>query len=150
MDYRDHVRATERESSGIVAALRSGTLEVNVPTCPEWTLVDLGTHLGQFCGFWSHVLCEAKGHPKGPYTDPDPGERRAEWFAAWFEEQAAQLVDLLKATDHGQAVWTWIRATGRPGSSQGEQPTSWPYTVSMWRRLDRCPDRLTGNSRLTA
>lgn len=90
-------------------------MDVNVPTCPEWTLVDLGTHLGQFCGFWSHVLCEATERPKAPYTDPDPEERRPEWFAAWFEGQAAQLVDLLKATDHGQAVWTWDPSNGTAG-----------------------------------
>jgi uncharacterized protein (TIGR03083 family) len=107
MDYNDHVDAVELESKTIGSALRAGSVDVAVPTCPEWTLVDLSTHLGQFCGFWTHVICEGTGRTKTAYADPVPGEHRAGWFADWYEEQAGHLVDQLRATTPDVAIWTW-------------------------------------------
>jgi uncharacterized protein (TIGR03083 family) len=107
MDYEEHVHAVEQESAAVARGLRAGSLDVRVPTCPEWTLLDLSTHLGQFCGLWSHVICEGTGRPKTAYADPVAGEHRAEWFADWYEEQAGHLVDQLRATGPEAAVWTW-------------------------------------------
>ena len=70
MDYEDHVSAVERESAMIVEGLRAGPLDVRVPTCPDWTLVDLSTHVGQFCGLWTHVLCEGTGPPEDTLHRP--------------------------------------------------------------------------------
>lgn len=107
MEYHDHVKAVERESAAIATALRAGPLDVGVPTCPDWTLVELATHLGQFCGLWSHVICEGTGRDKTPYTEPSPEQRDAGWFAAWFEQQAGELFELLRATSPDAEVWTW-------------------------------------------
>ena len=35
---------------------------------------DLAVHVGEFCGFWSHVLCEGTGRPKTPFPDPPDGD----------------------------------------------------------------------------
>lgn len=107
MEYAEHIEAIDREAARITAGLSAGPMELGVPTCPEWTLVDLATHLGQVCGLWSHVICEARGLPKAPFREPDPVERRAASFATWFRDQAALLVSMLGATDPRQEVWTF-------------------------------------------
>lgn len=107
MDYHEHVHAVERESSAIEAALRAGPLDVIVPTCPDWTLVDLASHLLQFSGLWTHVICEGTDRSKPPFTDPAPGEQDPGWFADQFAEQAGHLVEMLRTTEPAARVWTW-------------------------------------------
>ncbi|MDQ6695918.1 MAG: maleylpyruvate isomerase family mycothiol-dependent enzyme [Actinomycetota bacterium] len=107
MDYDQHVEAVERESAAIAASLRDGPLEVTVPTCPDWTLRELATHLGDFAGLWAHVVCEGTGRAKTPFVDPPAGESRPEWFADWYEESSGHLIRLLRETEPDAAVWTW-------------------------------------------
>lgn len=107
MEYHEHVDAVERESSAIEAALRAGPLDVVVPTCPDWTLADLASHLLQFCGLWTHVICEGTDRSKPPFTDPAPGEQDPGWFADQFAEQAGHLVETLRTTEPVATVWTW-------------------------------------------
>jgi uncharacterized protein (TIGR03083 family) len=76
---------------------------MRVPTCPDWTLADLTKHLGEFAGFWTHVLCEGTGTAKTPYTDPPSGSA----LAPWFEEVSPHLVARLRATPPDTEVWTW-------------------------------------------
>jgi uncharacterized protein (TIGR03083 family) len=106
----DHLAATSRELAAIQAVLNAGPLGVAVPTCPTWTLADLAVHVGEFCGFWAHVLCEGTGRPKPFVGDPpraDPGEAEVEGLAVWFEEVADALRTELAATPPETAVWTW-------------------------------------------
>jgi len=107
MRYDEHLVAVERESAAIAAGLRAGPLDVTVPTCPDWSLLDLGTHLGSFSGLWSHVICEGTGRPKTPFAEPAAGEARSEWFADWYEEQTGHLLGQLRSTDPDARVWTW-------------------------------------------
>jgi len=103
VDYSDHVTAVEREITAIAQSLRASPLDVRVPTCPEWTLADLTKHLGEFTGFWTHVLCEGTGRPKTPFPDsPSASE-----LAAWFEEVSGHLGTMLRATPPDTEVWTW-------------------------------------------
>lgn len=106
MDF-EHLRsAVDREATDLVAALRAGDIDAKVPTCPAWTLVDLATHVGQFCAVWTHVLCEAAERPKTPYDDPPIGAD-ADWFAGWVEAQAGYLSEALSSTTADAPAWTW-------------------------------------------
>jgi len=107
MEYHRHLEAVERESTAIVEALRQGPVDVGVPTCPDWTLVDLATHVGQFCAVWSHMICEGTGRTKTPYSEPAVGEADGAWFADWVEQQTGHLAEQLRSTPPGTAVWTW-------------------------------------------
>ena len=107
MDFAGHRSAVGRESDAIVAGLRAGPLDVRVPTCPDWTLVELASHLGWFCGLWAHVLCEAADRPKTPFEDPPAGGAGAEWFASWVGEQSGYLVEMLGSLTADAPAWTW-------------------------------------------
>lgn len=64
---------------------------------------DLARHVGEFTGFWTHVLCEGTGRPKTPYTGlSDDLDVRA-----WYREIADSLVTELRATPPDTTVWTW-------------------------------------------
>jgi uncharacterized protein (TIGR03083 family) len=103
MDYAEHIDAVERELSALTAAVAAGDAGARVPTCPDFTLDDLAAHVGQACGFWSHLLCEGTGRAKTPYSTEVGAEGRAAWLAAL----AGHLVAELRATGPDQPVWTW-------------------------------------------
>ena len=103
MDHGDRADAVERELAALVAAVAAGPLDARVPTCPEFAVDDLAQHVGEFCGFWSHVLCEGTGRPKTPFTDGAGAEDRV----AWLEGLGESLVGELRATPPETEVWTW-------------------------------------------
>ncbi len=104
MDYADHTRAVDRECGAFVVALTEGTMDALVTTCDGWNVADLADHVGDFCGFWTHVLCEGTGRPKTPFREAPEGDEVVSWFA----ELAGYLVDELEATPPSTEVWTWF------------------------------------------
>jgi uncharacterized protein (TIGR03083 family) len=104
MEYDEHVAAAEREAKAYVAVLREVDGDPRVPTCPEWTLADLTRHVGQFTGFWTHVVCEGAGRSKTPFEEMPAaaGDR-----AAWYEGLAGHLVEQFRAAEATSPVWTW-------------------------------------------
>jgi len=102
MEHAARVDAVEREFAALVAAVDNGPLDASVPTCPGFTVDDLARHVGEFCGFWSHVLCEGTGRPKTPY-DAVGSEGRV----AWLRALGGYLTAELRATPPETTVWTW-------------------------------------------
>lgn len=103
MDYAVRVDAVERELASLVAALAGGPLDAGVPTCPDFSLDDLAKHVGQFCGFWAHVLCAGTSRPLTPFSDNIGPQGRARWV----EDLARHLGTELRAASPDTEVWTW-------------------------------------------
>lgn len=103
MDYDAQVDAVEREAAALVAAVGTGPIDAPVPTCPSWTVDDLAAHVGEFCGLWTHVLCEASGREKTPYSVAVGDEGRV----AWLDALTRHLVSELRATSGDAPAWTW-------------------------------------------
>ncbi len=104
MEYGDHLRSAERATAALAGAFGSGSLDVTVPTCPDWKLRDLATHAGEFSAFWTHLLCEGTGRPKTPY-EPIPEDRAV---ADWYEGLGGHLLAALASTPPDTEVWTWL------------------------------------------
>jgi uncharacterized protein (TIGR03083 family) len=111
MEYVDYTRAVERECEGFVVALTEGTMDTLVPTCEGWKVADLADHIGNFCGFWTHVLCEGTGRPKTPFEEAPRGDELVPWVAGL----AGYLIDELEATPASTEVWTWFPADHTAG-----------------------------------
>jgi hypothetical protein len=109
--YSEYTDAVAREIEDLSAALAAGPLSDPVPTCSDWAVADLAVHVGEFCGFWSHVLCEGTGRPKTPFTDPPRGDA----LAGWAAELGVHLVAELEATPSETEVWTWLDADKSAG-----------------------------------
>jgi uncharacterized protein (TIGR03083 family) len=103
VDHDARVDAVEQELAALVAAVAAAPADARVPTCPDFTLDELAKHVGDFSGFWTHVLCEGTGRPKPPFDDRvDPVGR-----VAWLDAIAGHLVTELRATPPDTHVWTW-------------------------------------------
>lgn len=103
VEYDALVAAVRAETGMLLFALEGGASDDQVPTCPGWTVADLAVHVGNFSGFWSHVLCEATGRPKTVLAEPPEGDATV----AWTAEACASLISQLEATPPGTEVWTW-------------------------------------------
>jgi len=106
MKYLALVEAVEAEFNVLVESLDSIPPSTSLPTCPGWSAADLGRHVGQFCGFWTHVLCESTGRPKTPYPD----EPEDDGVVSWLRPVGSNLVSELRATDSDTSVWTWYES----------------------------------------
>ncbi|HUW02449.1 MAG TPA: maleylpyruvate isomerase N-terminal domain-containing protein [Acidimicrobiales bacterium] len=104
MNFTERIDALEAQSLLIVAALESGDPTAMVPTCPEFTLDRLAFHVGEFSGFWTHVVCEGTGRPKTPFPpDAEPGPARSRWVDAL----TTNLVVELRSAEPDTPCWTW-------------------------------------------
>jgi uncharacterized protein (TIGR03083 family) len=107
MDHVTLVQAVRTEGESIVDELESDpSMDTPVPTCEDWTVEDLVVHLGAFCGFWTHILCEGTGRPMTPYPDPPAGAA----LVKWLDQLGTHLVVELEATPATTEVWTWFAA----------------------------------------
>src|SRR3954451_5736313 len=102
MNYAEHIAAVERETGAFARVLMKGDTGAQVPTCPDWTLLDLAKHVGGVMGFWSHVLAEGMGRPK-PEIQREPGPAPTMWFTTI----SSSLVGELRAATGDTHVWTW-------------------------------------------
>jgi len=105
MRYDDFVDAVEREAGRIGEAANRGAMTDPSPTCPAFTKRELVGHIGEFYGFWSHLICEGRGVEKTAYSeleDQDPSE--------WLSELGNLFVEQFRATTGEQAMWTWNEA----------------------------------------
>lgn len=103
MDHAQRIEATARELESLHEALGAGPLSAEVPTCPGWTVADLAVHVGEFCGFYTHVLCEGSGRPKTPAPPAPEGDE----LRSWLEDLGRHLVEELRATPPGTRTWSW-------------------------------------------
>lgn len=106
MEYSDLIDAAEGETDALMLAIESGELDDVVPTCSEWEIADLARHVGGFCGFWTHVLCEGTGRPKPELGDPPEDDR----LPGWTAQCAGYLFAELRATPAECDVWTFFDA----------------------------------------
>lgn len=112
MDYDFLVQAVQSESGALTFALESGATDDLVPTCEGWTVRDLAVHVGNFSGFWCHVLCEATGVPKPPIPEPPDDDDE---LVAWVTSACSALIGGLGTTSAATPVWTWFDADHTAG-----------------------------------
>lgn len=115
MTTPDWFRARLAEAAeDFAAVLRRGPLEARVPTCPEWTLVDLAGHLGWVHDWAAEVVRTGSEQPQN-YDRPPEGSDPADWY----REKADRLLAALAETSPERACWNF-----GPG----------PQVVAFWAR----------------
>jgi uncharacterized protein (TIGR03083 family) len=92
------------------AAFRTTTrgarsLDVPVPTCPDWTLSQLVHHVGDiYAWVCSHVARgETSRPPRMPMVEAPDGAARLDWW----DERYAELIGLLDRLDPEMPAWNW-------------------------------------------
>jgi uncharacterized protein (TIGR03083 family) len=91
----------QRAAADVVDLLAEAELDLPVPSCPGWTVADLGAHLGQTHLWAEH--CIRVGNPDAPEVDAPATDRTR--LATWYAECAGVLVETLRATEPGRECW---------------------------------------------
>ncbi|QDY09388.1 maleylpyruvate isomerase family mycothiol-dependent enzyme [Micromonospora sp. HM134] len=117
LEFADLLRLMDERSDAFRAAVAAApSLDVRVPTCPEWTLLDLVRHLGEGRRRWAAIV--AAGPADAPPATPTPvAPRDREDLLAWFTASTGELLDALREAGPERGCWTWW------GSSQAPQTT---------------------------
>jgi uncharacterized protein (TIGR03083 family) len=96
-------------STATLAGLIDGTdLTRPVPTCPEWTMRQLVTHVGR-AHRWAAAMVTARSAEPLPFREIPEGKLPADEreHAGWLRAGAARLVDTVDAAGDAQ-VWTHL------------------------------------------
>jgi uncharacterized protein (TIGR03083 family) len=110
----------ERSVAFRAAVMTAPGLDLQVPTCPEWTLLDLVRHLGEVHRFWATAVNAgpadtptAESAPEG--VEAAPRERDA--LLAWSAASTRQLLGALREAGPDRGCWTWWGASESPQTS---------------------------------
>jgi uncharacterized protein (TIGR03083 family) len=116
LEFRDLLRLIDERSSAFRSAVASApSLDVPVPTCPEWTLFDLAEHIGVGRRSWAATIAAGpaavgKSAAEGAPAAPREGEALLAWLAASTQE----LLDALAQAGPHRGCWTWWDGSQSP------------------------------------
>ncbi|MEV6603627.1 maleylpyruvate isomerase N-terminal domain-containing protein [Kutzneria sp. NPDC051319] len=112
--FPDLLRLIDERSAAFRAAIAAAPdLGVTVPTCPEWTLLDLVHHMGQGRRFWAGIVAAGPSdvRPARPEVEV-PHEREA--MLAWLADAAEQLLAALREAGPDAGCWSWWGTSQSP------------------------------------
>jgi uncharacterized protein (TIGR03083 family) len=115
------LRLIDERSIAFRAAVASAPgLDVRVPACPEWTLLDLAQHLGGVQRFWAAAVDAgpAAAPPAESASEGAPAApREREALLAWSAASTQQLLDALREAGPDRGCWTWWGPSESPQTS---------------------------------
>ncbi len=109
------IGALRAEGQAFRVAVLDADLDTRVPSCPEWTVVDLVRHLGVI---YQHVAQHAV---RGVTTPPEvpireqPGPPPGADPVAWWDERYQNVVSVLDGLDPELPAWNWAPQRKRAG-----------------------------------
>lgn len=117
LEFADRLRLMDERSTAFQAAVAAASsLDVQVPTCPEWTLFDLAQHLGEGRHRWAATVAAGPADAPAAVSAPAaPRERDA--LLAWYAALMRELLDSLRAAGPDRGCWTWWPTSQSPQTS---------------------------------
>ena len=118
LEFPDLLRLIDERSAAFRAAVASAPgLATRVPTCPEWTLLDLARHLGEGQRRWAATVTAgpADAPPDGTASAEAPAApRKRESLLPWWTESTEQLLGALRESGPDRGCWTWWGGSQSP------------------------------------
>ncbi|ELP68261.1 TIGR03083 family protein [Streptomyces turgidiscabies Car8] len=109
------LRLIDERSTAFRAAVASApSLDVQVPTCPEWTLFDLAQHIGEGRRDWAATVAAGPAPAKSAAAGARLAPREREALLAWLAESTEQLLDALRKAGPDRGCWTWWETLQSP------------------------------------
>ena len=105
MNYPDYIDVVREESAALAAAATRVPLETPVPTCLDWTMAGLVTHISHVQR-WANMLVTTRAAERIPRSALPPAPAPTE-LIAWFREATKELLETLATTDPAIPMWTW-------------------------------------------
>jgi uncharacterized protein (TIGR03083 family) len=104
VDHLEHCDALEVEISLFAGLLQDADNEQAVPSCPEWSILDLAGHLGRVHR-WAESLVQnlapTRISPHELVSERNPVD------SAWIREGGVRLLTTLRQTDPNLGMWAW-------------------------------------------
>jgi uncharacterized protein (TIGR03083 family) len=111
--FDDALALIEDSSAALRSASAQAGLDARVPGCPDWSVRDLVTHLGEVHLFWAAAV--AAGPADGPPSEDEVGDREPHGdLLTWSQAATAALVGNLRAAGPDRGCWTWWSMSGAP------------------------------------
>ncbi|MFD3929905.1 maleylpyruvate isomerase family mycothiol-dependent enzyme [Streptomyces sp. NPDC058614] len=109
------LRLIDERSTAFRAAVASApSLDVQVPTCPEWTLFDLAEHIGEGRRDWAATVAAGPAAAKSAAEGAPAAPREREALQSWLATSTQQLLDALREAGPDRGCWTWWGASQSP------------------------------------
>jgi uncharacterized protein (TIGR03083 family) len=117
LEFADRLRLMDERSTAFQAAVAAApSLDVQVPTCPEWTLFDLVQHLGEGRHRWAATVAAGPADEPPAVSAPAvPREREA--LLAWYADAMRELLGALREAGPDRGCWTWWGPSQSPQTS---------------------------------
>jgi uncharacterized protein (TIGR03083 family) len=104
MTHDEHCDELDREIDRFVDGLASTDPAARVPSCPDWTVLELTEHLGTVHR-WATRLVSERSPARIPWAGLT-GEDDV-FDARWLREGGRALVGALREADPDEAMWAW-------------------------------------------
>lgn len=102
LDDERYYAELEAQTAALAEAVRGADPSTKVPTCPEWTVVDLVEHVGRGQR-WAATMVETRTVvPVRQTAVQAPADA-----AGWLRAGARRLADAVREAGPGTAVWSW-------------------------------------------
>lgn len=108
----NYLDAIVTESARFANVLRDTPFTSRVPSCPGWSMSDLGWHLAEVQYFWASI---AENLFPSPEAVPDLERPQDTELSSLFDTQSARLVAALQARNPDDKCWSWYQ----PGANIG-------------------------------
>lgn len=79
--------------------------EIEIPSCPDWTMRDLTKHMCDVAEFWSAII-DARGETPAPDASATKTPR-TDLFER-YDSSTAELCDRLSSAPDPSPIWTWL------------------------------------------
>jgi uncharacterized protein (TIGR03083 family) len=119
LEFPDLLRLMDERLTACRAAVASApSLEVQVPSCPEWTLFDLVQHLGVGRRSWAATIAAGPtATAKSTAGDTPAAPREREALLSWLAASMRELPDALREAGPDRGCWTWWGDSQSPETS---------------------------------
>ena len=119
LEFPDLLRLIDDRSTAFLAAVASASsLDLPVPTCPEWTLFDLVRHLGEGRRVWAATVAAGPGATgKAVPVDAPAVPREREALLAWMADSTRELLDALREAGPDRGCWVGWGDSQSPATS---------------------------------
>lgn len=116
LDFPDLLRLIDERSWAFRAAVAAApSLDLQVPTCPEWTLFDLAQHIGKGRRAWAATVAAGPDATSKSEARGDQGApRERDALVAWLAASTQELLDALRDAGPDRGCWTWWGDTQSP------------------------------------
>jgi uncharacterized protein (TIGR03083 family) len=97
-----------RQTALLAEIVRAADPALRVPSCPDWTVGDLATHVGRGHRWAATIIASGASGPvpNSQAPDRDPPDDSA-GRASWLEAGAALMVAAVREAGPETRVWTW-------------------------------------------